>query len=496
MSRFKAWLVIAPLAAVFAWACTRGIIPATGEKRFVGFSWEEELQIGKQASKEVAGLFGIYDDAKLERYVQDVGQRVLAKSHLRRPEMDQEIRNTPITFRVLDSPTVNAMALPGGYIYVTRGLLAHLNSEDQLAAVLGHEIGHIAARHAARRAWQQQLGQGLLLGGAILGQQVLGLPAEQMLNLGSMAAQVIFLRYSREDELDADRLSVEYSSLASYRAEDVVGFFRALSRITEKEGQGLPNFLSTHPDPGDRLTRVKQLAARWRGKTTVREPVHETYYKAIEGIVMGEDPRQGFVERSVYYHPELRFRFPVPQGFRVVNQPTQVIMVDNQQRAMIGFTGAGEKSARAAATKFLSQPGLRVLDSGPTRSDGLPAFAAVADAQTQNGQVVRLLAYFIEHRGRVYQFVAYTSPQAFDRFRNVFLQPMRGFGEIDNREVPNRQPVRIRLQTVARPAPFKALIPRDLPRDMTAEDLGILNQVELKEEIERGRILKLTSDSS
>lgn len=494
-SRFKAWLFIVPLSAALAWACTRGIIPATGEKRFVGFSWEKELEIGKQANKEIATLFGIYEDPKLERYVQEVGQRVLAKSHLRRPEMDQEIRNTPITFRVLDSPTVNAMALPGGYIYVTRGLLAHLNSEDQLAAVLGHEIGHIAARHAARRAWQQQLGQGLLLGGAILGQQVLGLPAEQMLNLGSMAAQMIFLRYSREDELDADRLSVEYSSLAGYQAEDVVGFFRALSRITEKEGQGLPNFLSTHPDPGDRLTRVKELAAGWRAKTAVREADRGAYYKAIDGIILGEDPRQGFVERSVFYHPELRFRFPVPQGFRVVNQPTQVIMVDNQQRAMIGFTGSGEKSARAVASKFLSQPGLRVLESGPARSDGLPAFAAVADAQTQNGQIVRLLTYFIEYRGRVYQFVAYTAPQAFDRFRNLFLQPMRGFGEIDNREILNRQPVRIRLQPVTRSAPFKALIPRDLPRDMTAEDLAILNQVDLNEEIERGRILKLPSFS-
>jgi predicted Zn-dependent protease len=491
MLRLKKWLFILPLTAILAWACTRAIIPATGERRFVGLSWEQEQEIGKQANKEVAALFGIYDDRKLERYVEDVGRRVLAKSHLRRPETDEQIRNTPVTFRVLDSPTVNAMALPGGYIYVTRGLLAHLNSEDQLAVVLGHEIGHITARHAARRAWQQQLGQGLLLGGAILGQQVLGLPAEQILNLGGMAAQVIFLRYSREDELEADRLSVEYSSLAGYEAEEVLGFFRSLSRITEKEGQGLPNFLSTHPDPGDRLKRIKELAADSRARAPVRETDPRAYYAAIDGIVLGEDPRQGFVERNVFYHPELRFRFPVPQGFRVINQPTQVIMVENQQRAMVGFTGTGEKSAQAAASKFLSQPGLRVLESGPARADGLPAFAAIADGKMEDGQIVRLLTYFIEHRGHVYQFLAYTSPEAFGSFKNEFLRPMRGFGEINDRDMPKRQPVRLATQPVTRSAPFRALIPRNLPPDMTPEDLAILNQVELNEEIERGRTIKL-----
>ncbi|MGH9196447.1 MAG: M48 family metalloprotease, partial [Acidimicrobiia bacterium] len=212
-------------------------------------------------------------------------------------------------------------------------------------------------------------------------------------------------------------------------------------------------------------------------------------------IVLGEDPRQGFVERNVFYHPELRFRFPVPQGFRVINQPTQVIMVENQQRAMVGFTGTGEKSAQAAASKFLSQPGLRVLESGPARADGLPAFAAIADGKMQDGQIVRLLTYFIEHRGHVYQFLAYTSPEAFGSFKNEFLRPMRGFGEIDDRDIPKRQPVRLATQPVTRSAPFRALIPRNLPPDMTPEDLAILNQVELNEEIERGRILKLPSVS-
>ncbi|HEY6367954.1 MAG TPA: M48 family metalloprotease, partial [Candidatus Binatia bacterium] len=201
------------LSAVLVWGCVADIVPATGDRRYLGFTWQQETEIGKQASKEVEALFGIYRDPKGERYVTEVGNRVLATSHLRRPGIDEQIRKTPITFGVLDSPIINAMALPGGYIYVTRGMLAHLNNEDQLATVIAHEIGHVAARHAARQAWQQQLGQGLLLGGAILSQG-LGLPAQDILNLGNMAAQLIFLRYSREDELEADKLGVEYSLAA------------------------------------------------------------------------------------------------------------------------------------------------------------------------------------------------------------------------------------------------------------------------------------------
>lgn len=490
----RSWLAPVLLASMLMWACTTGIIPATGERRYLGFSWEQEQEIGKQASKEIAAAFGIYRDPKLERYVEQVGQRVLEESHLRARATDEQFRKTPVTFSILDSPTVNAMAIPGGHIYVTRGMLAHLNNEDQLAVVLAHEIGHITARHAARRAWQQQLGQGLLLGGALLG-QVFGLPAQQLLNLGGTAAQLIFLRYSREDELEADRLSVEYSALAGYDPVEATGFFRALSQIQEREGAGLPNFLSTHPNPGDRIQRIKELAAEWNRKAPRRRDVDPAIYlAAIEGIVLGDDPRQGFVERNVFYHPELRFRFPVPQGFRVVNQPTQVIMIENQRRAIMGFRMSGEKSLQAAASKFLSQGGIKVLDRGRTQSDGLPAFMVVADAQTQD-QVVRLIAYFVEQRGRVYEFVAFTAPQAFGSFRNEFLRTMRGFGDVDDPEVLRRQPVRLKLERAPRTAPFRSLIPTRLPNDMRPEDLATLNQVSLDQEIPRGRILKLPNVS-
>ena len=476
-------LLIAPLF----YSCVTDIVPATGERRYLGFTWQQEAEIGKQASKEVAALFGVYRDPKATRYVIEVGNRVLATSHLRRPGIDEQIRKTPVTFGVLDSPVINAMALPGGYIYVTRGMLAHLNNEDQLATVLAHEIGHVAARHAARQAWQQQIGQGLLLGGALLGQG-LGLPAQDILNLGGMAAQLIFLRYSREDELEADKLGAEYSSAAGYDPREAIGLFQTLNRIQEKEGQGMPSFLATHPNPGDRIQRIRELTGPSRDK---RPPADSRYLNGIDSLVLGEDPRQGFVEANVFYHPALRFRFPVPRGFKVINQPTQVMMVESQNRAVLGFTSSADKSPESAAARFLNQPRLRVIERGPMRSDGFPAFVVLADAQKQNGQVVRVMAYFIEYRGGVYHFVGYTAPQAFGVFRSLFLQSMQGFGEVRDSRILNRQPVRLDLQPVSRPAPFRDLIPRSLPAPFTPDDVAIFNQVELNQEIGPGRILKI-----
>ena len=485
-SLFTALLLL--LGAVLIYACVSDIVPATGQRQYLGYTWQQETEIGKEASKQVTAVFGAYRDPKVERYVSDVGNRVLAKSHLRGASADERVRNTPVTFGVLDSPIINAMALPGGYIYVTRGMLAHLNNEDQLATVIAHEIGHVAARHAARQAWQQQIGQGLLMGGALLSQG-LGLPAQDILNLGSMAAQLVFLRYSREDELEADKLGVEYASPAGYDPREVIAFFQTLNHIQEKEGQGMPSFLATHPNPGDRVQRIKEMTAT---QPRDRRPLADTrYLNAIEGLVLGEDPRQGFIEGNVFYHPDLRFQFPVPRGFKVVNQPTQVVMVEGQNRAGLGFTATGERSVEGAAAKLLNQQGLRILERGPTRSNGLPAYTAVADAQMKNGQVVRLLLYFVEYRGSVYQFVGYTAPQTFGNFRVAFLQTMQGFSEVQDSRILNRQPVRVALEPVRRSAPFRELIPRSLPAPFKPEEVALLNEVELNQEIGLGRILKV-----
>jgi predicted Zn-dependent protease len=251
----------------------------------------------------------------------------------------------------------------------------------------------------------------------------------------------------------------------------------------------MPGFLSTHPNPGDRIQKIQEMTAALPRDR--RSPADSRYLDAIEGLVLGEDPRQGFVENDVFYHPDLRFRFPVPRGFKIINQPTQVVMVEGQKRALLGFTSSGEKSLDAASAKLLNQSGLRILERGSMRSGGLPASATVADAQTKNGQVVRLMFYFVEYRGSVYQFVGYTSPQMFGSFRSVFLQTMQGFAEVQDPRILNRQPIRLALESVRRPAPFRDLVPRNLPAPFTPQEVAILNQVDLNQDLGPGKIAKI-----
>lgn len=480
-------LILALLMA----GCALSRSPITGNKRAYAYTWAQEVQLGAEADQQIGATFGIYDDEALTRYVRNVGEQVLANSDMRDPDTPREFRETPFTFRVLDSPVVNAFALPGGYVYVTRGLLAHANNEAQLAVVLGHEIGHVAARHASQRSLEQQLGQLVLIGGAIAGQELLNLPAQNILNLGSTAAQLLFLSYSRDDERESDQLGVEYSSRAGYRAAEGSRFFQSLARIGESQDQALPTWLSSHPDPGEREQRVLELAAAWSDESPQDRVDQQEFYSALDNMVVGEDPRQGFEENGVFYHPELRFRFPVPRGFQVINQPTQVAMIDPDGRAVVIFTFAQQATPQEAARAFAGQQGIQVVESGPAQSAGQSAYYVLADAQTEQGQIVRLLSYYLEYGGTVYNFLAYSMRSDFEAFRSEFQRSMQGFASLTEARYLNAQPVRLEISSAPRTAAFRSFLPSELPRDLTPEDFAIMNQVSLDETIQAGTPLKL-----
>lgn len=477
--------------AVLVSSCTVSRNPISGKKRALGYSWEQERQLGAQADQQIQAMYGLSDNETLTAYVERVGQEVLAESHVRRPDAAQVFRETPFVFRVLDSPVVNAFALPGGYVYVTRGLVTHMNNQAQLAVVLGHEIGHVEARHASQRAFEQQLGQIALLGGAIAGQELLGLPAQDLLNIGGAATQLMFLKYGRDDERESDDLGVEYAARAGYDAAEGAEFFRTLRRISDKEGQALPSFMSTHPDPGEREQTIQEKAAIWSQDYQTERLEKDDLYNALSGVVMGENPRHGFVEDGVFYHPDMRFQFPTPSGFKVANQASQVVMVDEQQQAIQIFSLSQQNSAQAAVREFAGQEGLRRVDSGTTRANGLPASYIVVDAQTQQGQVVRALAYFIEYEGKVYSFLGYSARDTFSRYENTFLRTMRGFAPLTDPQKLNAQPVRTEIVRAPRSAPFSEFVPAQLPRDLTPQDIAIMNQVELNEEVPAGFLMKL-----
>src|SRR5699024_5738707 len=193
-------------------ACVVQRSPVTGDKRAYGFSWAQGKKMGAKAAKQVKAVYGLSQNEELQNYVQSVAHKVLQHSDLRDKGTPEKYLDTKIHYHVIDNAVINAFTLPGGYIYVDRGLLTHLENEAQLAMVIGHETGHAAARHAAQQAFSQKLGKIALLGGAIAGQQILGIPAGNILKLGSLAEKFMFLKYSRDDEKEADRLGVQYSA--------------------------------------------------------------------------------------------------------------------------------------------------------------------------------------------------------------------------------------------------------------------------------------------
>jgi len=466
--------------------------PVTGNRRAFGYTWQQELQIGKDADAEIIAQYGLYDDLKLTEYVNKVGEVVLAQSHMRRADADQQFKNTKFTFRVLNSPVVNAFALPGGYVYVTRGLLTHLNNEAQLAVVLGHEIGHVAARHASQRAFEQQAGQIALIGGAILGEQLLGVPAGDILGIGGQAAQLLFLRYSRDHERESDRLGVEYSAMSGYQAGEGSAFFVSLKRLSEAAGGGLPSFLSSHPDPGDREQSIKQMAAEWTNKGLTLEKVGQgEFLSMVDDMIVGENPREGFVENGNFYHPDLKFLFPVPSNWTLVNESAQVYIVEKDQKAMVVMQVASDKTPQGMVEEFGKQEGMTTVSSGPLNINGLSAYQMITEASAKDGSKYRFNISGIQHNGMTYRFVGYSSADAFVSYQALFDNISKGFRELKDQRILEIKPVRIQLKTVDRTTRFSDLLPKPLPNNMKAEDLAILNQVQLTTMIPAGTKVKL-----
>ncbi|MDR8390328.1 M48 family metalloprotease [Aliifodinibius sp. S!AR15-10] len=494
MIRLLSWFSIPILiVSLTVSACVVQKNPVSGKSRAYGYSWEKELQIGKEADGQIQQQYGVYDDQEVRNYVEELGQEVLSVSHMRRENTDPKYKNTEFYFRVLNSPVVNAFALPGGYVYITRGLLSHLNNEAQLAVVLGHEIGHVAARHASQRAFEQQVGQIALVGGAIAGQELLGLPGQDLLNLGSTATQLLFLQYGRDDERESDQLGVEYAAMQHYVAAEGADFFTSLKRLSDKSGQNIPSFLSTHPEPGEREKRIPQLAEEWKEKGYEQTKINKDgYMNTIDGIIYGNNPREGFTRGNVFYHPELEFQFPVPTGWQVINEPTRVILANEDGNAvMIMQIDSEAGGAQQSVQNFVSQEGITVTEQSAAADSDLPAYEATANATTQDGTKLGIYVYGIEYGGNVYRFISYTTAVQFDSQKSNFFATTDGFRELTDSDILGIQPVRLQVIKTDRSGTFSSFLPEELPMDITAEELAIVNQVHLDSQIEQGQYLKI-----
>lgn len=484
------------IVSLFITACVVQESAITGDRRAYGYSWEQEKQLGKEADQQIQQQYGIYDNDELQQYVDNIGQEMLQVSHMRREDTPEQYKNTEFYFRVLDSPVVNAFALPGGYVYVTRGLLSHLDNEAQLAVVLGHEIGHVAARHASQRAFEQQVGQVALLGGAIAGEELLGIPGGSVLNLGSQAAQLLFMSYSRDDERESDRLGVEYAAMQNYQAAEGAAFFVSLERMSRQTGQSIPDWQSTHPDPSERANTIPELARQWREKgyeMTIEDT--DQYMSKIDNIIYGDNPREGFTRDGYFYHPDLKFQFPYPDGWQVINQRSLVAVINESQDA-VSIMKLDSESAdpQASVNEFLNQEGITTLEKSSTSTDGLPAYNAIATGQTEDGTQIKFYVYALEYGGTIYRFLNYTNLDQFATYEPRFREITNGFSRLRDSNILNIQPVRLQAFKTNRSGTFESYLPDNfegMPIEITPKDLAILNQVELGDRIEAGTWIKI-----
>ncbi|RNC79608.1 MAG: peptidase M48 [Balneola sp.] len=464
----------------------------SGNKRVYGYSWEKEKEIGQEADGEIIAQYGLYDDQELADYVTRLGEELLEVSHFNREDTPAEYRNTEFTFRVLNSPVVNAFALPGGYVYVTRGLLGHLDNEAQLMVVLGHEIGHVAARHASQREANQQLGQVFILGGAVLGQS-LGLDGGNILQLSSQTAELLYMSYSRENERESDALGVEYSAMEGYVAAEGSDFFTSLKRISEKTGHSIPSHLSSHPDPGEREQNIPRMASEWAEQGYEMNKINQDeFLDKIDGLMYGDNPREGFESDGVFYHPDLAFEFPVPDAFTVYNQPSSVILMNEAQDAIIQFNINSENdSPEAAVQAFINQEGVAIVDEGAVNINGYTGYEAEAKITTDDGTELTIDMSAVSYSGNIYQFLSYTTSAQYNEYRSRFNSVPMGFNGVNDPDILNVEPVRLEVIEASKTVSFSSLLPSSLPMNIDPLDMAILNQVELDEIIQQGTMLKI-----
>lgn len=441
--------------------------PVTG-RRQVSFMGEgQEVALGQRMDPQIRQELGVYDDAEWQRYVTEIGSQLARGSH--RPQL-------PWSFAVVDTPTVNAFALPGGYIYVTRGLLAHLGSEAELAGVLGHEIGHVTARHAAEqytRSTSAQLGLAL---GSILFPEV-----RPYGDLAGTGLGLLALRYGRQDEIEADRLGAEYASRSGWDPAGIAGMLRTLGRLGEArtDRRGVPNWLSTHPDPATRVQEIEPVVARLRpaGGADAREG-RDAYLRRLDGLMFGDNPKEGLVRGRTFVHPGLRIAVEFPDGWPVQNAPSRVSATapDGQQLMFLDVVPPPrEPSLGDVARRNMAAAGLRPIDGRPERLDAADAFVGTFEGQLQSGGRVLARAAYIAAGSNVYRLAGVATERAFPGAERRFDEAIQSFRQLSAAEAERIRPLRVHLHTVGPGETWASIAQGPSAGNLTPAALAVLN---------------------
>jgi len=473
---FRARFLLCLFAGIAASGCA--VNPATGSNQLMLVSEAQEIQMGQQYDSQVVATIGLYPDPAWQSYIQQLGARLAATSE--RP-------NLPWTFRVVNDPAINAFALPGGFVYVTRGILPYFNSEAQLAGVVGHEIGHVTARHtAAEMSKQQLIGLGLAVG-SMANSQV-----AKYAGAANQALGILYLKFSRDNESQADQLGLRYMSRANYDPREMAAIFVMLDREGKSgtSGARVPEWLETHPTPVHRLDAINQQVAALPNQNFSGTVVsRDAYEQRLNGLVFGANPREGYFRGSQFFHPDLRFQLSFPEGWTTNNGAQAVIAVSPAQDGAIELSQATEPSADAAARAFLSQQGITSGSSGRVSlSGGLSGVSAPFAAATANGTLSGTVL-FVEYGGAVYRIVGYAPEARWSAYQATAERAERSFQRLTDPVALNVQPQHVDIVTVAARTTIAALA-QQRASPVTAATLAIINQVEVQTPFASGRLVK------
>jgi len=444
--------------------------PVTGGQDFVLMSEDQEISTGRRYHQQLLQQYPPYEDEKLQAYVSRVGEELARKSHR---------ANLVFHFTVLDSQDVNAFALPGGYVYITRGIMAYMNSEAELAGVLGHEIGHVTARHSVR---QQSAATVTNILGAVVASQAGSSAASDLTNLFGTA---IIRGYGREHELEADRLGAEYLARLGYDPNemlDVVGilkdqeeFERQRAAEEGREPRIYHGVFSTHPDNDARLQEVVGAAEKLKAPVS-RPEGRETYLRMIDGMVFGPGEHQGVLRGRAFYHKDLQVTLRFPEDWRIENLPDRLLSLPRENDAMLQVT-TEPLNRRLTARELLEQKfakaDIREGESVPV--SGMEGYTALVELDTPFGQRPTRTAVFV-HGKQVYLFLAASKADGTRPRQDAqFLATIRSFRPMRADEAALAEPRRIRVITAKTGDTF-ARLARGLELNHHAEEiLRLLN---------------------
>ena len=462
---------------LFFWAgCA--VNPATGDRQLALLTEEQEIELGRESDPKIVASMGLFSDESSQTYVRNLGKTLAEGTE--RPHL-------PWTFRILDEPVLNAFALPGGYIYITRGILPYLDSEAELAGVLGHEIGHVTARHSVEKLSRAQLtGIGPNLAGIVSPR------LESAVGLAFAPLKLFDLKFSRDDERQADALGVRYMGRQGYDPQELAEVMAMLADVSAAKGGGrIPEWLSTHPTPENREENIREAAA---GTTITADPPRigaEDYLPHLEGLVFGDDPREGFFRENRFFHPGMAFEITLPEGWETQNLKQSVRGVSPAGDVLLALTLAEGSSPSAALTAFGSIEGVQTTRTSLDPFNGIPAatgeFTVDAEGSGGQGQVA-----FLYHGGALFRILGFGSSAGWSQNGAAVIRAIQSFRAVTDPEILNAQPARIRLVTVPRTMYLEAILQQEGALS-ELEDVRLLNRLEGNPALPEGRVLKIPS---